>query len=797
MMPCSFTSLIIVLLCSIYCAHAVLTATTLPIYYISYTTTLPQVSLGEYQFTMSDFRYVDDSPYLPLILPFPFLLGPRFVKAMWVNPNGALHGAPGQACYPDNTFGTLSCGLNNNYYNVIAGYLVDLDANQCPGAVVKVYRYLRTSPSSSTPTNNAHHNDSMSVLFENYCYYNSTSRNTFSMTLFSDHHIELHYHNLTADTVHQRVGGYISGFRYPRLYTQISTLQLDTAQARAVNNVWRTTAGVYPLTTREVVTGRRFIICPLATVFSMSPKQVLLPSNLNTPMFLELSSVLMPACVSKVNLTVLYTTTLFANRLLCTANRTVIRCDLHPLLVQADSFFSAHTNVRNLSLLVSLQWAPPAVPWNITVIPMKAFTMVVYPSGSTTPAGTCMVNNVDTCIVPSLCDGNQTCYKNTCTNLTAHPITYNNPDLKPALYPMLDTLDCNNLQCNHEISSNTNGSGTFVKDSQNYCCPVTDLDCAGMCASVNPFVRVFPNTLAVNDGNTSVTCCSWPNRVDCQGVCAGKVVLDACGVCNGTDFIGLSCFNPDDVVLSTQLIQLQHTLPLLSSSDRIYISNNSSSNITYSLALFGAVSSKYPKVVFDSAAQVMPINTTNSFDISFSLQDVLNKSITLGFIQEWEAKVLRLTYYRNVYPASKFTMDIEIQPTVSGCDYLGGDIKTCMGLPGCFYCLTYERMRIIKTNRHSHILNAQIEPYVYTGPTARQQVAEEEQDRRRLFSSIVPAKFSNKYHELLAGVCRDGWEQDVCASIHDPHITGSGNTRGTGILVAMSVVWASVLVLLA
>ena len=108
------------------------------------------------------------------------MLNGNFHSRLYVNSNGGLHGSKSQVCSPDNTFATYACDFSNSYFDVIAGYLTDLNPVQCPGANISSSSMLH--PQLGTV---------LSIQYENFCYYGTQYSNSFRISLFSDGHIEL------------------------------------------------------------------------------------------------------------------------------------------------------------------------------------------------------------------------------------------------------------------------------------------------------------------------------------------------------------------------------------------------------------------------------------------------------------------------------------------------------------------------------------------------------------------------------------------------------------------------------
>eukprot|EP01039_Chlorochromonas_danica_P007115 gene7115-7867_t len=750
---------------------------------------------------------VDDSPAAPLALPFPFLFGNQLVKVVFVNANGAIQMSKAPPCFPDNTFLTKTCQLTNSYYNTIAGYLVDLNANNCSNSSVRVYSQR----------------ESLTVQFVQYCYYGTNLRNTFSISLRDDHSVFLRYDLITPYASAMKVGSYCTGYRFPKSFSSTTGLQVDVSQGTISNTVWNTITGIYPPSLTSLQTGRAFTICPISPIFTLTPQNFSLPSNANLTTDsgqwgLAIRSILL-SCAQQINLTLLFTNSLLnmtptsERQIPCVIdNTTLITCNGWRIMQSASSLFSKHPSMKVVSFNLTLSWSSIYNTSKVTAIPMTAMTLFVNNYHFPYLATGCGVNKRDTCLNSAFCENSSSCYNNTCSNTSSHPwppaIANISTLQNPVFYDIFDVLDCENAQCAHDISGNNDFTNIFVQDSYSYCCNVSSLDCGGLCLYNDPYAKTSYSKLSRNSENSTV-CCSYPNVVDCLGVCGGNAVYDACSVCNGGDFVGTTCFNKSEVILSASSIPLEFIVgSVVNVTRRVWVTNNSSSVISFAFSSKSSNNAdKFPSMVFNSSFRVLSINQSTYVDFTFSLANAFAwTQAESQLIVAWEVKSLQFTYYRNAYIPSKFYQYISVYPHVDGCARVGS-LNTCMSLPGCIYCLDYESMRIIRNNDNSRIRSY----YVLTGtsssavpatslldgssevdadrrllneeegnkadqeesflsslwkgllqlfPAGRDQVSDE--PRRKLFSSIAPPKLKNKGHSLFDGRCVQGWEYDNC-----------------------------------
>jgi hypothetical protein len=118
----------------------------------------------------------DDSPFQSIQLPFPFLFNGRYVPIVFASPNGALHYSKDQPCYPYNQFAVENyCDFDNSYYDLIGGYLTDLDPYNCQNSTASVNIYKHR----------------VEIEYSQFCYFGSSLQNSFRISLYDDDHIVL------------------------------------------------------------------------------------------------------------------------------------------------------------------------------------------------------------------------------------------------------------------------------------------------------------------------------------------------------------------------------------------------------------------------------------------------------------------------------------------------------------------------------------------------------------------------------------------------------------------------------
>ena len=125
------------------------------VFYISWTeTSVPKIVKSlDYgnKINLTEVAKSDDSPLVPVDIPFSVPIFGIETKRLYVNSNGALHLSPKYpcacSCYLD-----LRCNFNDSYSGLIAGYLTDLDPSD--SLPIKGKTFPLGSVTSDYDTNN-------------------------------------------------------------------------------------------------------------------------------------------------------------------------------------------------------------------------------------------------------------------------------------------------------------------------------------------------------------------------------------------------------------------------------------------------------------------------------------------------------------------------------------------------------------------------------------------------------------------------------------------------------------------
>jgi hypothetical protein len=716
-----------------------------PIHYINFAVKINQddVKFGSNGNNFSSLRNVDDAPFVHFRLPRPIVVLNRRVVDLFISANGGIHLSKYVPCHPSFVFATPQCNLNNSYDGVIAPIMSDFDltTRYCPHGYVSWF---------ST-------NEQITVAFRRMCYYGTSIDNTFRVTFFNDHRIEVAYDQFQKVKLFQQYllpdrRFTISGLR-PFIDDSnfITTLQDDYRG----KSQWLTSLrGVYPMYDKAA-TGNKVLFCPISTDWCSLNNTIDFQTDTTSSFGYkplapeEMEIVLTTAILSCSNLTTFAlvlsmdismqsignnTIEFFCNTyflksnwfdntdstLLCAVNKT----KLLDFLLERNTTNPFGNNI----IYGKIAWlAQSSLDSNITLslLPMDSISFPIKLNSTAIEASfaTNIVSVVpSTCPNDFVCTHNYTCFDRSCYNISESDSIFS-------------LASCAN-ECVEDMSGSQNVSPHMV-DSSGNCCAIDDMDCSGLCFG--------NNSLALNS-QTSTVCCSWIYPIDCAGVCSGSKVVDACGVCGGQDTTGISCFNFSLFSITTKYKNMKDPLGIYPSfylnqnrlsSEEVFVLDNASNSS------FGASFS-----VIDDAALIDPVVTFSFSNITIPGGNKyrLNYSISIAGLASgehptWEIKTIRVTYYRSMFPSEIFVKDFHIYLTAYECSSVS-NIDRCMNIPGCIFCMTYNNMFIVDNTKHYYF--------------------ESSSGGRRLFNDFVPPKYASD-SVTLTGLCIDGWVQEDCS----------------------------------
>lgn len=708
--------------------------------YFSFVVNVPTDNFRKLPTTsFKEVRQADDSPFQRLSLPWSFNMLGSNVDELFVNPNGGLHHSPKQPCPSENYFASNVCGFNNSYFNVIGGYLTDLNPSKSPAASIGA----------------GFASGMAEVSFVNVTYYNSTLVNTFRIRLYKDSHIEILYDKIERTSQFPVIDYWSSGLRGASInpYSHFTTGQIAHAKAD-----WNTVVPSISPRQADVVTGKMFTMCPVARTWCMQPSTV---SSSTLDATAVTFTTLMLSCTAIIDYAVLITNGTAALRAPCAVvnNSTTLHCDITTLL-GGDLFPGNWT--------VTPAWSHPSSSTADLALPVEPLQLKVVEG--TVTANECATNvatnsscQTDQC---ALCTGNFTCLELPCANETTMELS------SKKMSGIFDRLTCANT-CpadNHTAHYFTDVSTPPL------CCAEVDLDCSGRCGG--------PAVAALDDDG-AVYCCPNRNRVDCAGVCDGSARRDMCGACQGTDNTGLGCFSSDDVVFSTESADnAWHPIFDVNASAsgglvryvHLDVTNRNRFGVQVTLSESAATSAVAPVLTLPTGGREVGVNVTVSYVIPVSIELLYTGNIT-----KWMAKTVTATFWRPSYPQAVYRHTLTLYPNATNCATVT-DRSACIRLPACIFCPTSDSMRLLREREAHATMN-------------EEQPEEQSEDQRRLFIEVIPPRVRDK-GEDLTGVCGDGWRYEDCVHIAPYAYTSSGAMRSVPYLPGGTALLALVLIFL-
>ena len=663
--------------------------------------------------------HADDGPLQEVPLPWVFPLFGRNIKSVWVSPNGALFDSRIPPVFKTNggfselLDGAYGVGLNLSsfYYGAIAPFATDLYPYGSPLASVSYY-------------SNA---SRLTVRFSMVpLYYDISSggpipgNNSFRASLHSDGHIIFNYDSVVSILDHPEFQ-FFSGLR-DNLYPSGSSATFYTAsQLSVAGNDWKTDIpGVYPPLS-GVVSGNQFTVCPVSTVWAVSPAEFDASALSAASAALTLTPLSL-GCGSLVRFSVLLEGRSDAP---APCRLTNASADPSVPVLSCDA-----SSWRTLSLLpgihnLSVFWAQDASNGTLS-LPNLTLNVTL----DATNAAECAVNAVlPLCNACEVASGNFSCLQDPCGSV------YRSSSC---------ASDC---------------SFAYSLDFFGECCPTLRQDCAGTCQNIAVVAkRPTGEYMCCDQPVDCLGVCGGTATSDCEGVCQGPATKDRCGVCNGNN---QSCAFNYSISINGMPVFPQNITPVLSvlqpwRSYQLSIwNNNNTSDMVITWAVSGSADSA-PSVTF--SADLLTVQALSMASVDFNIS---NQKLFLLQQNRWEVKQIELSFNFKGISGISQTRNITIFPSTNNCSLIMRR-DLCMVLPACIFCLRYPSIRLLQ------------ELEIHAAPNYALY-------SRKLFADVVPP--SNgfalpTYDDSLYGVCSPGWFPDDCSrEILDTYGASSGGNR--------------------
>lgn len=597
--------------------------------------------------------------------------------------------------------------LNTSYYGTISGYLADL------------------YPSGSLKTSNITsyvYGDMVSIIFTQITLYNTSLKDgldvSFRISLFNDSRVVIDY-----DSLPKKNANLVSGLRS----RNNSYSEVTSSQERAGRIEWKTKIpGVYPDKLR-VQSGSQFTACPISKVWGIFPSTFDAKNLSGGLLFL---SPFYYSCRQDLEIAVLFDKAISPCVLNDVPTRTQLLCNISNLL-------SLKKNGQNVTGQVGWRLKGSQVaysvigayPLNLTMSSTIAPIDNEYSLNRKTPVG---------CDPRSLYNGDYKCLKLTCPGLYQHPV------------------------CGNTTFTKDKCSTDLAFDSKKKCCKIEQQDCAGECFGT---VQIGMSPIS----NVTKMCCI-KTKVDCTGICGGKAVIDACGVCQGKNFLGNDCgtkvFFKTVSGRNRILAKIDYSIPRLytSISDVAITNGNNVSVIVNVTRIETTTSTIGPTMIASPLTFIVPPNSSRIVTVNVSVSSLLKLELA-----NWEVKTLVFNY-RRLTGTTEYKYPISVYPTASNCSAISG-INSCMRAPACILCAEYPSLRVLTeqggywsggSGKGPLFENSNGTMDLWTGDGG---VEEWQYYRKReLFTGLIPLPLELDVQIPLSGVCMNGFASSICAN---------------------------------
>ena len=421
-----------------------------------------------------------------------------------------------------------------------------------------------------------------------------------------------------------------------------------------------------------------------------------------------------------------------------------VQCNISTSMLAGGGLGLAGTSIRYANML----WKPiNSNTFAPLPIPPLAVTLVSTPVPTLTECSINVdLNLVDTTQSDAACE----LYLNNYSVLDL-PCTADNTISDESVY---EVLNCETT------------CGNYLVAAYGDCCATELIDCAGVCNG-----NAIYETDSTYDGLTY--CCTN---------------IDACNVCNGTDFTGTDCGTGILLETGTGSNALYTTYDmhpyfangaLVNETSNLTITNN---NSEYSMVLYFDLSSgtmkndPYIEILYEDIMIADLVNLTKSKSIvlpvnaSITVEIKSNVYRLVSAIQEnpsevshgWEVKQIEVHYEVDSFWYSAI---VNVYPSSANCFVIGEGTmtvsNTCSQLPGCIFCRDFHAMRILRLrggNNDSEVSLISTIQDTSSVPPDHQDASS--MQSRVMYTTIVPPFTTPVDQE--AGFCANGWLTQQC-----------------------------------
>jgi hypothetical protein len=689
----------------------------------------------------------DDSPLEQLDLPFKFPFFGEDIVRLYASPNGALFLQKDNRC--GSAFLGTDCSLDD-YTGMIGMVLYDFNPSISDNATMAYY------------SNDNEVYVSVSNMIEFGQTEDSSRLFDFGMSVFSDGSILLQYEKIP--DINDDV--WMAGLRPGQPYEDTYVITEEQRQG-GLSNWYTATPGVYP-NRADVSDGRETQFCPISTTWCMTPNVYHIEAPPPAFVFTPLSI----ACVDDIDIA--YYEKSSAN------TGPIIPCDR----VDSDGntqyscapFSPASAGVTTV-LVLAWRWSSPGGGL-YSDLPVDTFAIYLLDDGAgiTDPYANaaeknCSINTVNACDGTNceLCRHDLDCLGLPCQEPSTAVYTG---------YP----LPMHDLYMNYSCD----GTCSFVSDldDSDVCCNNALIDCDGKCNGT-AVVGLDP------EGGDEYVCC-LSGALDCFGRCDGVGTYDTCGVCRLPGDKGPECktyftvdTGYDDGVMYT------FYSPIYNGTDESYLynltfRNTNDTDVLMTMDLYNDDEKYAPVVTLPDEEITVPALSSIVVAVYTSISELLSGNKT-----RWEAKTIRVMFWRPEIFTYKISMDVKIYPDTNNCSLVSLR-ETCISLPGCMHCYHNPGYRVlyIADNDCPAPMSGN-----ESGAIDGVNETNTSQCRRDLFSNVIPSSTNANIGEPSEdGVCSNGWRSTDCRS-YDREPNSSRDTYPRDIAIGACLFFVSFITL--
>jgi hypothetical protein len=685
----------------------------------------------------------DDSPFSLIKLPWAFNFFGNKINNLFVDPNGAVRQ---DYNLTNGRMGEFPV-TNVSNFGIIAGYLTDLyPANASKTANITSYIFQ----------------DVVTITFSKIPIFRFPSNLiSFRISIYNDSRVVIDYDQV--DTFYPK---YVSGLRAPISSNKTHITKSQVSRGR--REWFTTTKGIYPRKA-SVKSGSQFVACPISRAWGAFPKTVNIASNSKTitlyPLFYS--------CHKDLDIAINFD-----------ANSNPSSLSPSPAKCVYQFALTSPTLVCDISTLSFTGSLYGQIVWRVTgstaLYARMPVNSILFEVVNVAPGTLDYSMNVDVplgCSAKSLSTSNYSCLGLPCTRTV--PVLYQNP-----ICGIFNTTKIKQDNC----------SVNLAYDTRKDCCPVEQLDCAGICNGKSKVA------LDRRYNNTQV-CCLSPLVIDCRGVCDGPTIIDACAVCGGRNMKGIGC--KTGVLLTapgknntlypkfdySQTKVLYSIMPVTMSND-----NNVSVTVTVNSSIHN--DGVGPELSFSSNNFTLLPKATKEVKVNVSVA-----RLYFGADYTWEVKTITFSYSKGT-SEKKYRYLVEVYPAASNCSSVK-DVDSCMRLPACIMCATHSSLRVLRAIEEEN--ERELEESIRSGNQTLIEFEEfigeggAEESRyyrhRELFTGLVPLALGIFADPGLTGECRNGFYTSSCANAKYSSAAPPANSFSylpfaiTGLLLCSLSIW--------